>query len=96
MSVQWQPIETAPRDNARPLYLAQFNEAGELVELDFDGSWEYWQESWEMPHINGWYWASANGRVEEPTHWAYQDTGAPPPVGAQLENQDDQGERSTG
>lgn len=73
----WNPIDTAPTDNKRPLYLARFYE-GELVELDFDGSWEYWQESWEMAHINGYYWVSANG-IEEPTHWAYQD--GPPPIG---------------
>lgn len=67
----WQPIETAPRDNKVPLYLARFGENGDLLELDFDGAWEHWSESWEMPHINGWDWVSASG-IEEPTHWAYQ------------------------
>ena len=74
----WQPIETAPRDNKKLLYLARFDEDGKLVELDFDGSWEYWEESWEMQHINGYCWMS-NGGIEEPTHWAYQE-GAPPIV----------------
>ena len=76
---QWQPIETAPKDNARPLYLARFDEHGKLDEIDFDGTWEYWEESWELSHINGWVWTSAKG-IEEPTHWAYQDIGAPPPI----------------
>ncbi|WP_316886327.1 hypothetical protein [Ralstonia thomasii] len=68
----WRPIETAPKDNTRQLYLARFDAAGKLQEIDFDGSWEYWQESWELPHINGYYWCSAHG-IEDPTHWAYQD-----------------------
>ena len=75
----WQPIETAPLDNKRLLYLASFDDDGQLQELDFDGTWEYWEESWEMSHINGWCWMSAKG-IEEPTHWAYQDVGAPPNV----------------
>lgn len=68
----WQPIQIAPIDNKRLLYLARFDEKGKLQELDFDGTWEFWQESWEMPHICGWYWMSSNG-IEEPTHWAYQE-----------------------
>jgi hypothetical protein len=68
----WYPIETAPKNNEYPLYLARFDEDGELLEIDFNGGWEYWQESHELPHINGFYWASNNG-IEEPTHWTYQD-----------------------
>lgn len=75
--MNWQPISTAPKDNNRPLYLARFNEDEKLQELDFDGGWEYWQESDELAHINGFAWVS-NGGIEEPTHWAYQDIGAPP------------------
>lgn len=75
--MQWQPIETAPHDNKRPLYLARFNEAGELVELDFDGAWEHLDEGPELSHINYWTWCSRSG-LEEPTHWAFQDEGAPP------------------
>ena len=67
--MKWQPITTAPKDNARPLYLARFDKDGDMLELDFDGGWEYWQESW----------VSASG-IEAPTHWAYQDEGAPPPL----------------
>lgn len=72
----WKPIETAPKDKKRVLYLARFDESGKLQELDFDGTWEYWQESYEMPHINGYDWCSASG-IEEPTHWAYQDEPIP-------------------
>ncbi|MGB4064204.1 MAG: hypothetical protein WBK19_10305 [Azonexus sp.] len=83
----WQPIDTAPRDNKRLLYLARFGESGNLRELDFDGVWEYWQESYEMPHINGLAWFSASG-IEEPTHWAFQDEQLPftsPPNTADIE-----------
>ena len=72
----WKPIESAPKDNKRPLYLARIRGDGALVELDFDGAWEYWQESWELSHINGYCWMSTNG-IEEPTHWAYQDEPLP-------------------
>lgn len=71
--IDWQPIETAPKDNKRPLLLAHFNGRGELTSLDFDGSWECGQESWEMPQLY-WYWGSHNG-IEEPTHWAYEPAG---------------------
>lgn len=73
---QWQPIETAPKDNKRALYLARFNTKGELIELDFDGAWQHDRESWEMSHIEYDYWCSANG-IEDPTHWAYQDEPIP-------------------
>jgi hypothetical protein len=76
MNVGWQPIESAPKDNKRLLYLARIVD-GKLIELDFDGIWEYWQESYELPHINGYAWFSDRG-IEEPTHWAYQD--GPPPL----------------
>jgi hypothetical protein len=71
----WLPIETAPKDNAKPLYLARLDADGKLLEIDFDGSWESDRESWEMPAVY-YYWASAKG-IEEPTHWAYQ-IGSPP------------------
>lgn len=72
---EWQPIETAPTDNKRLLYLATIVD-GRIIELDFDGIWESDSESWEMPQVYH-YWASAKG-IEEPTHWAFQDEGAPP------------------
>lgn len=80
----WQPIETAPKDNKRPLYLARFSD-GELIELDFNGSWEYWSESWELSHINGYCWFSENG-IEEPTHWAYQDEPLPTTQSSAIQN----------
>lgn len=72
----WRPIESAPKDNKRALYLARFDSDGKLVELDFDGSWDYWQESWELSGINGYCWTSNSG-IEDPTHWAYQDEPLP-------------------
>lgn len=73
----WIPIEQAPKDNKRPLYLAQFASNGRLVELDWDATWEAESESWEMPQIY-YIWRTANGRVEEPTHFAYMDEPLPP------------------
>ena len=67
----WQPIETAPKDNKRPLRLACFNEDGSIQTFDYDGSWESESESWELPEVYH-YWATANGNVEEPSHWMYQ------------------------
>lgn len=67
----WQPIETAPKDNKRPLFLARFNEDGTIQSFDYNSSWECESESWEMPEVY-YFWASENGYVEEPTHWMYQ------------------------
>ena len=67
----WQPIETAPKDNKRPLWLARFNDDGTMQSFDYNGSWEKESESWEMPEVY-YFWASENGNVEEPSHWAYQ------------------------
>ena len=68
---EWQPIETAPKDNKVPLFLARFNEDGTIQSFDYDGIWESDYESWEMPQVY-YFWASANGNVEEPTHWMLQ------------------------
>jgi hypothetical protein len=65
----WKPIETAPKNNIIPLYLAHFNEDKELIEIDFDGIWQCESESWEIPEVY-YFWASANG-IEDPTHWSY-------------------------
>jgi hypothetical protein len=67
----WLPIETAPKNNKVPLLLARFNDDGTMQSFDYDGIWESDQESWEIPEVY-WYWASANGNVEEPSHWMYQ------------------------
>ena len=73
----WKPINTAPLDNERLLVIAQFDDSGELINLDWDAVWESECESWEIPEVY-WFWASANGTVDEPTHWAYQDEPLPP------------------
>ena len=65
------PIETAPRDNKRPLWIAAFDEDGVLQSFDYNAIWKSESESWELPDVY-WYWASENGNVEEPTHWMYQ------------------------
>ncbi|MBB3227047.1 hypothetical protein FHW69_001648 [Luteibacter sp. Sphag1AF] len=71
----WQPIATAPKDNARKLYLASFDESGELVALDFDGKWQHMHvDAYDYGYES--YWASACG-IKEPTHWAYQDEAVP-------------------
>jgi hypothetical protein len=72
--MMWQPIETAPKDNKRPLWLARFNDDGTMQSFDYNGSWESESESWEMPQVY-YYWASESGNVEEPSHWAYQPEG---------------------
>lgn len=66
---EWQPIETAPRDGGETGILIAEIVNGEVVALDYDAIWASDYESWEMPQVY-WYWASANGSVEEPTHWS--------------------------
>lgn len=86
VAFNWQPIETAPKDNKRPLLLASFDDRGVLSNVDFNGSWECERESWEMPQ-EYYFWDSANGMADEPTHWAYQPEGfaklgrPPTPIG---------------
>lgn len=81
----WQPIETAPKDNKRPLWLARFNDDGTMQSFDYNGSWERESESWEMPGVY-YFWASENGNVEEPTHWMYQPAGFSVLPGARAQN----------
>lgn len=69
---RWQPIETAPRDNKTPLLLARFTADGKLQSFDFDGIWDHETDGWENGDNISYFWASAFGTVEEPTHWMYQ------------------------
>jgi hypothetical protein len=64
----WRPIESAPKDGAQRIIIAQFRDNGELVDMDFDAVFEEEYESWEIPKPY-WIWKSAYGRIEEPTHW---------------------------
>jgi hypothetical protein len=88
---EWLPIESAPKDNKRPLMLARFNEAGQLTQFDYNAIWESESESWEIPQVY-YYWASENGNVEEPTHWMYQPdwfaVAAPQPAPAPVQVDD--------
>ena len=70
----WQPIETAPKDNKHPLWLARFNDDGTMQSFDYNGSWERESAPWEIPRVY-YFWASETGNVEEPSHWAYQPEG---------------------
>jgi hypothetical protein len=70
----WQPIETAPKDNKRPLLIARFNDNGTIQDMDYGAIWASDRESWEIPE-EYWFWSSMNGRVEEPSHWMYEPDG---------------------
>lgn len=72
--MEWRPIATAPKDNKRPLLIARFNDDGSMQSFDYDAIWKSESESWEIPEVY-YYWASANGDVEEPTHWCYEPEG---------------------
>ena len=67
----WQSIENAPKDNKYPLLLALFNEDGVLINFGFNGGWDREKESWGISE-HYYYWPSAYGLVETPTHWMYQ------------------------
>ena len=63
----WQPIETAPKDNKRPLWLARFNDDGTMQSFDYNGSWESESESWEMPQVY-YFWATDTLRSRRTGH----------------------------
>lgn len=71
---EWQPIETAPKNNKHPLLIARFDSDGNLLEFDYGAYWELERESWETPELY-YFWASAHDAVEEPTHWCYEPEG---------------------
>jgi len=71
---EWQPIETAPKTNERPLFIARFNDDGTMQSFDYNAGWNSGSESWENPQVY-YFWESENGNVEEPTHWMYQPEG---------------------
>ena len=71
---EWQPIETAPKTNKRPLFIARFNDDGSMQSFDYNATWHSESESWELPQVY-YFWKSEYGDVEEPTHWMYQPVG---------------------
>lgn len=90
----WHPIETAPKDNARPLALAQFGDDGNLQDLDWDVKWKYFRDSYGE---GGEYdWESALARCDTPTHWAYQDEPLPPLTLGNVDRRAATGIRKTG
>ncbi len=74
----WNPIDSAPKNDKVCLYLARFDANGYLREVDCNATWEYWSDHEDGQVVNeGYDWRSSKG-IEAPTHWAYQDIGAPP------------------
>jgi hypothetical protein len=75
---EWQPIQTAPADGQRPLYLARLDNQGRIIELDYNCIWLHYDQVEVDGHIlpEGYNWNSACG-IEFPTHWAYQDKSPP-------------------
>jgi hypothetical protein len=71
----WKPIATAPKDNKRPLYLAQFKN-GILRFVEVDGRFQHSNTQYEDR-----CWKSSirfnSCSSELPTHWAYQDDPIP-------------------
>jgi hypothetical protein len=78
-ALQWQPIETAPKD-------------GTAIDLWSVGGFRYPSAAWDfIPPVNGWGWTDTNhhGSVEEYgpfSHWLLL-----PPPPALKENNNDQG-----
>jgi hypothetical protein len=66
----WLPIDSAPRDGTK-IIIGSLAGDGTIEDMDFDAFWTSERESWEIPEVY-FYWASAYGRVEEPTHWMTQ------------------------
>lgn len=65
--MSWQPIDTAPKSGEKRIIIATIRD-GDVVDIDFDATYEEDYESWEIPQPY-WFWKSAHGRLEEPTHW---------------------------
>jgi hypothetical protein len=79
-ALQWQPIETAPRDGT-PI-LAREKGAGPAVYM-MCAMWSGSElEGWRIPGARGW----TNARWFHPTHWMHL-----PPPPALKENNNDQG-----
>jgi hypothetical protein len=64
--MNWQPIETAPKDGTRILLFIE----DQAVEGHWDDSWPMWRTAYLSSHGCG---CCADDN-EEPTHWAVLDT----------------------
>lgn len=64
---EWRPMGTGDM-KGEPVMIAEVRD-GEVVGMDYDATLTQESESWEIPQPY-WIWLSANGSVEEPTHWA--------------------------
>ena len=76
--MEWQPIETAPRDGT-DIIIAEIrfkNSKADYGEIDI-GSWEEDRNGADEFGDSYFCWMSNYGRVEEPTHWMP----LPPPPG---------------
>lgn len=62
----WKAIDTAPKDNKRPLYLAEFR-ARRLISVDCYGEYFSVSDKFLGDRVEG----------QDPTHWAYQDEPIP-------------------
>jgi hypothetical protein len=73
---QWQPIETAPKDNKRQLYLAEISSTGEILDMDFGGFWG--RDNYAEPGEPEFTWFGSQG-ISNPTHWCFMGDALPPP-----------------
>lgn len=64
-SHKWRPIETAPKDNKQPLFLAEISSTGELLDLEYGAFWAF-----------TWF---GNSGIRNPTHWSYMGDAMLPP-----------------
>lgn len=72
--MDWQPIETAPKDGTRIIvYATDYSESG--VHGGIDGPWigeVFWQEGWYTKKIGGWMIANCDeeyGCFVIASHW---------------------------
>jgi hypothetical protein len=65
MSMNWQPIETAPKDGTHILLFIE----DQAIEAWWDDSWDEWSTAYLSSHGCG----CCSSSNETPTHWAVLD-----------------------